>query len=238
MTKYYYKEKRAYKKTLARKLGVLLFAVGMVISFYTFSPIISWQFYFSSFTNSINSPIPKTGVLTPSLIQSLVKSSTSDINFNSQDARTWFPKMNLKGNAPKINFYTLSIPKIHVTDALVSTTDYNIDKHLINYLGTSIPADNGNAVIIGHSTLPQLFDPKNYKTIFANAYLLREGDEIIANIDNIAYTYKIESIRVVDPEDTSAFVQTFDNSYLTIITCTPPGTIWKRLVIRSALQKI
>lgn len=236
MAKYYYREKS--DKKFIRRCGIILFVFGILVSLYTFLPLLSWQLYFSSFAASINSPIPKTGVLTPSLIKSLVRNSANDLNFNSNDARTWFPKMTLKNNVPKVDSYFLSIPKLRISGALVSTLDYNIDNHLINYPGTAVPADNGNAVIIGHSTLPQLFNPKDYKTIFANAYQLKEGDEIIAKFDNISYTYKIENIRIVDPDDTSAFVQTFDNSYITIITCTPPGTVWKRLIIKAALQKI
>jgi len=78
---------------------------------------------------------------------------------------------------------------------------------LVNYQGTGIPGKNGNAVIFGHSTLPQLFNPKDYKTIFANTYKLKDGDTIYVIINNITYTYKIFKIVIVDPDDSSALVQ-------------------------------
>ena len=111
-------------------------------------------------------------------------------------------------------------------------------KHLVNYQGTGIPGKNGNAVIFGHSTLPQLFNPKDYKTIFANVYKLKNGDVIYAMINGVTYTYKIFKITVVDPENSSALVQDYDNSYLTLVTCTPPGTTWKRLIVKAVLQEI
>lgn len=238
MKKYYYQKRQLTRRKLARVFGIFLFAFGVITAGYMFFPVISWQIFFSSFENSLTSPIPKTGILTPSLISTLVKESAFGQSFDSSDAKSWFPKVNLGKNSPKVTSYLLTIPKLHINNALVATTDYNIDKHLINYGGTAIPADSGNAVIIGHSTLPQLFDPKNYKTIFANAYQLQTGDQIIATLGNVAYSYKIESIRIVDPDDTSAFAQWYDNSYITIITCTPPGTIWKRLIVKAVLQKI
>ena len=92
-------------------------------------------------------------------------------------------------------------------------------------------------MIFGHSTLPQLFNPKNYKTIFANAYLLKENDLIYATVENITYKYRVYNISVVDPKDTSIFTQDLNDSYITLVTCTPPGTIWKRLIIKARLEK-
>ena len=108
---------------------------------------------------------------------------------------------------------------------------------MVNYGGTAVPPDNGNAVIFGHSTLPQLYAEGNYKTIFTFLYKLTVGDEIIVTSTNITYKYRIENISVVDPDNTSVLEQSFDDSYITLITCTPPGTIWKRLVVKARLIK-
>lgn len=114
----------------------------------------------------------------------------------------------------------------------------DLTKHLVQFNSDSIPPNEGNSVIFGHSTLPQLYDPNNYKTIFANAYKLTKGDKIIIETSNIKYNYRIESITVVEPTDTSPLAQNFSDSYITIITCTPPGTIWKRLIIKARLESI
>ena len=120
----------------------------------------------------------------------------------------------------------------------MSTRDNNLAIHLVNYQNTAIPPDNGNAVIFGHSTLPQLFNPNDYKTIFATAYQLRLGDEIYATVNGASFKYRVFNISVVEPTDTSIFEQNYDNSYLTLVTCTPPGTTWKRLIIKAKLEKI
>ncbi len=132
----------------------------------------------------------------------------------------------------------MSIPAIDIKDAIVSTNDYDLSKHLVNYQGTSTPPNLGNSVIFGHSTLPQLYDPTDYKTIFANVLKLKIGDDIFTNVNGVKYNYKIFNIYVVDANDTSIFTQTYDNSYITIVTCTPPGTVWKRLIIKARLEKI
>ncbi len=241
MARYYYKTTSLHARTVIRMFGLSLSLLGLFILVYVFFPLVSWQVYFAPLAqrNNFTAPIPKTIILTSNTIQSLIQNMTSQKTFNSEDAKTWFPNIqNLPKNTPKVPSYSLSIPKLGIKNAIVSTLDYDIGKHLINYGGTALPGENGNAVIIGHSTLPQLFDPRNYHTIFANAYQLTPGDEFFATVDSIQYRYKIVNINVVEPNDTTPFAQTSDNSYITIITCTPPGTIWKRLVVKAALQKI
>ena len=210
---------------------------------YFFFPILSWQLYLAPVfaAENITSPIPKATVLNGSTFASLARQTTSLLlGINYYNAATWFPSAPPPSDAtkPEITTYRLSIPKLKIVNAIVSTVDSDLASHLVNYPGTAVPPQKGNAVIFGHSTLPQLYNPKDYKTIFANAHNLQVGDTFKVTTDGLEYTYKIFSITIVDPEDTSALFQTYDDSYVTIITCTPPGTIWKRLILKAKLQKL
>lgn len=240
---YYKKKKRRDNKKIVRIWSLLVLLTGFLLSSYIFFPLISWQIYFAGnlASNDIETPIPKTTVLTPNIVKSLVSQASNSLSgVDYTKAQNWFPNLAVqaKGKAPKITSYLLLIPKLKITNALVSTTDTDLSKYLVNYPGTSVAGELGNAVILGHSTLPQLYKKNDYKTIFANLHTLKVGDEVIANVDDVLYTYKIYNIIVVDPKDTSVFAQNYDDSYLTLITCTPPGTVWKRLVIQTRLSKI
>lgn len=232
MTNYYYHEKRNYK-AIVRFVSVLLILGGIVVSFYTFFPLFSWQLYFSEgfASQNLKTPIPK--------LSTLVNTAGRTLSVNYLNANNWFPTYNVSANAQKseVEAYSISIPSIGIKNAAVSTTDINLAQHLVNFTGTAIPPQNGNSVIFGHSTLPQFYNPKDYKTIFANAYKIKTGDEIFVNYQKITYKYKIISIIVVDPTDTWVLEQDTRDSFLTLITCTPPGTVWKRLVIKSQLIK-
>lgn len=241
MNKYYYKKSRLTKQKLARFLGLGIFSFGLFLVLYIFTPLILWQVYFAPAfaAQDITSPIPQLNIATPSNLKHLVFSRLNELDHTDySNAKNWFPNYPTQNTHTGVLKYSLAIPKIHIMNAVVSTSDNDLSSHLVNFGGTAIPPQKGNAVIFGHSTLPQWFDPKNYKTIFAHAYELRVGDDIIATIDTVSYTYKIYQITVVDPEDTSLFAQLYDNSYITLVTCTPPGTTWKRLVIKAILQKI
>lgn len=241
MNKYYYKHaSKLSRKTMARILGACISFVGIGIMMYIFMPLVIWQLTLAPVfaSQAVALPIPKTTVVSPATIKSLLANSMTSIGVDYTNASNWFPGYTVRPGDGRIPSYFLSIPKLHIANAFVSTVNTDLSTHLVHLGGTAIPPDKGTGVIFGHSTLPQLFDPNNYRTIFANAYRLEVGDEIIANVSNVTYKYKIFSIIVVDPDDTSVLTQNIDDSYLTLITCTPPGTVWKRLVVQARLEKI
>jgi sortase A len=98
-----------------------------------------------------------------------------------------------------------------------------------------MPGNLGNAVIFGHSVLPQFFNPHNYLTIFSTLHTLRPGDTIDIEADGASYTYKITEMYEAMPDDLSPLAQTYNGRYLTLITCTPPGTYLRRLIIKASI---
>lgn len=238
MGKYYYKKSEGNKlKKYLRLISISCVIIGASLIAYVLFPLMSWQIYFhpAFASQNISSPIPQANIV------DLAKNSLDVTDYSK--AENWFPEFNpsfSNGESGQVQTpsYTISIPSIKIKNAEVSTVDSDLTKHLVNYQGTSIPGKNGNAVIFGHSTLPQLFNPKDYKTIFTNVYKLKNGDNIYALVDGVTYSYKIFKTIIIDPTDTSALIQDYDNSYLTLVTCTPPGTIWKRLVVKARLEKI
>jgi sortase A len=241
MGKYYYKKAGKKIRKTVRLFSLLTVIIGMSIGGYVFFPLISWQIYFAPVFASadIAVPIPQTNIVNSATIGSLISQASDNLSgVDYTNAENWFPNFKFQKVKPRIDTYTLSIPRLNIENAIVSATDDDLSIHLVNLGGTALPPDKGNAVVFGHSTLPQLFDPKNYKTIFAKAYELKEGDELFTNVSGAIYKYRIYSITVVNPDDTSVLQQDYSDSFLTLITCTPPGTIWKRLIIRARLEAI
>lgn len=240
--KVYTKGKSRDIRKLIRFFGLGISVTSFVVGLYIFFPLISWELYLKPVfaSQSFASPIPKTTVITKQYIQSLLETQNPFNGNDFSNVQNWFPTTSYKGSqvTGQTSSYSLSIPKLNITNAYVSTLDTNVDMHLVHFPGTALPPSKGTAAIFGHSTLPQLFDPTNYKTIFAKAHSLEVDDTIDVAINNAVYKYRVINISVVDADDTSYLTQEYDNSYLTIITCTPPGTVWKRLIIKSKLEKI
>ena len=239
----YTKGKRRNIRKIIRFFGLGVSVTSFVVGLYIFFPLISWELYLKPVfaSQSFASPIPKTTVITREYLQSLLQSTQSQLSgADFSNEKNWFPHMAYKGAqvTGQTSSYSITIPKISINNAYVTTMDTNVDNHLVHFPGTALPTNKGTAAVFGHSTLPQLFDPTNYKTIFAKAHTLAVDDTLEVAMNNTVYTYRIINISVVDAEDTSYLTQEYDDSYLTIITCTPPGTIWKRLIIKSKLEKI
>lgn len=132
----------------------------------------------------------------------------------------------------------LDIPKINVRAPVVfaaSNAEADIQKDLeggvVHYANTALPGTRGNSVIFGHSS-NDWWEPGNYKFVFVLLDKLVVGDTYTVNYNSRQYLYRVEEVKVVDPTDLSVLGQTPD-AQMTLITCTPPGTSWKRLIVRA-----
>lgn len=241
MHKYSYGKKGIFRQNKKKFIGLLVIGIGLTTLLYFFFPLISYHLYLSSAFagGEIQSPIPQRFVLNgTNPLGGLVSHGFSNVTANYKDARNWFPYQTQKESKhPQVDEYEFSIPSQGIEKAKVSAIDFDLSKHLVQYFTTSkSPIEKGTSVIFGHSTLPQWFNPKDYTTIFANLHTMKNGDDVILTVNGKNYTYRVFAMSITDPKDPNIFSQSFDNSYITIITCTPPGTTWKRLVIRAALQ--
>jgi sortase A len=111
----------------------------------------------------------------------------------------------------------------------------DLSKSLIHYLPASIPGQYGNISIFGHSSLPQLFNMSDYKTVFTYLPKMTIGDKIYIETKGVTYEYEVFDMFIVKPSEISVLDQKFDNSYLTLVTCVPPGTYKDRLIVRAKI---
>ncbi len=131
---------------------------------------------------------------------------------------------------------TLVVPKIGVTAPIVfvqSTEEAQIQEGLhqgvVHYFTTALPGKVGNTFITGHSS-NYWWDKGAYNYIFANLEKLEVGDQAKIYYNGNKYLYQVNNKKVVEATDMSVLNQTIKPS-LTLMTCTPPGTSWKRLII-------
>ena len=137
-----------------------------------------------------------------------------------------------------ITNYTVTIPKLRIKEAVVTIGGDDLSKSLIHYGGTANPGEPGSSVIFGHSILPQFYNPKSYTSIFSLIPSLDPGDEIIVNFDGITYKYVVYDYYEVGPDDIDILEQQYDRKDLTLVTCVPPGTYWRRGIIKARLTGV
>lgn len=131
---------------------------------------------------------------------------------------------------------TITIPKINVHAPTVyepSIAEANVQKALeggiVHYGNTPVPGLAGNSVFFGHSS-NDWWEPGNYKFVFILLDKLVPGEKFSIDYQSKRYVYEVTGSRVVEPTDLSVLTQT-SSPTVTLITCTPPGTSWKRLVV-------
>jgi sortase A len=175
----------------------------------------------------------------PTLLNPVIeKANLTDNVYDYTKASNWFAGSDKKKfDEAKVSYYNITIPRLKIDNAIVAIGGEDLSAHLIQYPGTALPGKRGNAVIFGHSTLPSFYNPKNYTTIFSTLSMLNKGDEIIVYYDGIEYHYKVESLAEVLPTDVEVLEQNISDSYITLVTCTPPGDPRKprRLIVRARI---
>lgn len=131
----------------------------------------------------------------------------------------------------------LNIPKIGVTAPIIflasraeQEIQNNLTQGVVHYSGTAKPGEVGNSFITGHSS-NFWWVKGNYNYIFVNLDKMAAGDQAKIYHNGKKYVYSVTEVKIVEPNDVSVIAQT-DTPTLTLMTCTPPGTNWKRLIVK------
>ncbi len=136
----------------------------------------------------------------------------------------------------------LIIPKINVEAPVVYGVDPLDNKEVEDKLrqGTvhypignaaSVPGQNGATTILGHSSM-DVFDDGQYKFVFVQLNKLNIGDNFYINYQGTRYTYSITKKEIIDPREIAKVTPTDPNKpSVILITCDPPGTALKRLLV-------
>jgi len=238
MAMYRYVKGVPRQRRIPHAFSFLFIGAGIMLLGWTLWPIITFSVINEPLFASIATPLSDTvsvGIKPEGSAGPI--SNRSNNNTDYTDVNTWFPGKPQKKIVTPINTYTLSIPRLRIENATVIIAGDDLSEGLVHYGGTPLPGTYGNTVIFGHSTLPQFYDPKKYKTIFSLLPTLSIGDQIFILYDGLTYTYTVFDMVVVEPTDLSPLEQRFDDAYVTLVTCVPPGTYWKRLNVKAKLEK-
>ncbi len=140
----------------------------------------------------------------------------------SSDPRIIIPKISV--NAPVI--YGLD-------DLSENSAQEALQSGVIHYPiagANALPGQNGNTVILGHSSA-DFFEPGDYKFIFVQLNRLTTGDLFYLDYEGTRYTYRVNKTEIISPTDIGKLAIGDDKPYATLITCDPPGTAKNRLVV-------
>lgn len=215
------------KSKSVKILALFMGLTGIGIIILVLAPIVSYEITARQKYPKLISPVPQGNIFSENLFK------------DYKNPSNWFEGESKKTVSEAIS-YTISIPKLKIKDATTLVGGEDLGKSLIQYPGTALPGKTGNTVIFGHSVLPIFFNPSKYLTIFSTLPKLDKGDEIFIDYDGITYKYVISDMVEVSPKDIQILEQSPVDSYLTLVTCVPPGHPLnpKRLIVRAKIVPI
>jgi len=134
--------------------------------------------------------------------------------------------------------FGIIIPKLGINAKVIANVDpFNaqvyqkaLTQGVAHAQGSALPDEEGNVFIFSHSS-EDFFLATRYNSIFYLLTKLEMGDEVILYYHGQKYTYQTVKKEIVDPQNLSSLANSKQGKTLTLMTCYPPGTDIKRLVI-------
>lgn len=131
---------------------------------------------------------------------------------------------------PKIN---VEVPVVYNTPSIAEADiQASLENGVVHYPTTPKPGENGNVVVVGHSS-NNLLNRGKYKFAFVLLNRLEVGDTITMQYNSKRYVYKVYEKIIVKPDEVGVLGPTDKKASLSLITCDPPGTSINRLVVRA-----
>lgn len=149
-------------------------------------------------------------------------------------------KTQIKGQAPpssitgEINLIdTLIIPKIQVSAPIIWEIEQKdilekLKQGVVHFKGSALPSEEGNVVMTGHSS-SYPWQKGKYDQVFALLDKLTPSDTILIVYNKERYYYEVTGKKIIKPDDLK--ILTNKESSLTLISCWPLGTSFRRLVV-------
>ena len=191
--------KKKYSPTTTASFGALLAIIGGFFLFYNYvesKKIVAYDYMAHEFYTNTE----------------IVELETSEI-LESED----FYRPNQDSSIVTDEYIGyLTIPKINLTKGFLDSRskENNVDKNIMVIEGSNYPdVEKGNFMIAGHSG-------SGWKSFFNELYKLEIGDVIYVDYKGKKYTYHVKNIYTQPKTGTLAVYRDYDQTSLTLITCT------------------
>lgn len=122
----------------------------------------------------------------------------------------------------------IEIPSINVSLPIYHTVSESVLQIAVGHIEwTSLPVggESTHCVLSGHRGLPSA-------KLFTNLDKLAVGDVFMINTLGETFTYRVDQVLIVEPEDISNLAIIEGEDLCTLVTCTPYGVNSHRLLVR------
>lgn len=194
------------------KGGLVLLAFSLLLLFFIFFPVIKEEIRFV---------FPEK--------ESSYKISKQQKEIKNKDEEEIFPVDEKFG---------LIIPKIRANEKIIKNVDsfreseYQkaLKKGIAHAKETGLPGENNNIFLFAHSS-GNFYQNNRLNTIFLLLNKLEKGDQIIVFFEGEIFEYQVFDKKIVDEKQIEYMNISSDQETITLMTCWPLGTSYKRLLV-------
>ncbi len=155
---------------------------------------------------------------------------------------TILPKATPTPMVPVDENFGIIIPKIGANAKIIPNVDpydsraYQIalTKGVAHAKGTVFPGRVGNSFLFSHSSV-NFYEASQYNSVFYLISKLEPGDEIDTYVAGQKFVYTVTEKKLVDATAVDYLSGKGEGKTITLMTCWPPGTTFKRLLIIATL---
>lgn len=134
--------------------------------------------------------------------------------------------------------FGMVIPKIEANAKVIANVNpfnereyqWQLTKGVAHAKGTAFPDQFGNVFIFSHSS-GNWYEANRFNSIFYLLHKMEKNDTIYVFYKKRKFTYKVREKKLVDAKAVSYLLGNSQEKTLTLMTCWPPGTTIKRLLI-------
>lgn len=136
--------------------------------------------------------------------------------------------------------FSILVPKIRATASIIKNVNpYDskayqsaLTKGVAHATGTAFPGQNKNIFLFSHSSV-NFYEAAQFNSVFYLLHKMEKGDEIQVYYQGNLYNYTVSSKSIVNSESVAYLENSGNSEKLTLMTCWPPGTTFKRLIIQA-----
>lgn len=132
---------------------------------------------------------------------------------------------------PKIEANAPIVPEVDPYDSNIYQRE--LTKGVAHAKGTGLPGEDKTMFLFAHAS-GDITMARRYNSIFYLLNKMEANDEITIYYRGAPYKYQVTEVKTVNP-DAVNYLEDNSETDLVLMTCTPPGTTWKRLLVLARL---
>lgn len=207
--------------------GVSLLSVSIILFFLIFYPVIKEEIKYDFSKNTSKDKV-------------VIKESTE--SKSATGAGDDLVKDEMTPIDPE---FSIVIPKIKANAKIIANVDpsnpreyqQKLTQGVAQASGSALPEELGNTFLFAHSS-DNFYNANRYNAVFYLLYKLKSGDDFYIARKGDLYHYQVKDKKIVEPDQVQYLNNNTQTQQATLMTCWPPGTTLKRLLVVGELKDI